>query len=119
MAQLNSVILMGNLTAAPTLRQTDGGKDVANFSIAVSGRGERPTTYVDVTAWNQPARFIAEKASKGALVAVEGRLELQSWEGEQGKRSKLVVVADNVQLAVWPEKANSSSKDADKGKGRK
>lgn len=116
MAQLNSVILMGNLTAAPTIRQTDGGKDVANFTVAISGRGDRPTTYVDITAWNQPARFIAENASKGALVAVEGRLELQSWEGDQGKRSKLVVVADNVQLTVWPEKTKASGKPQSKAR---
>ncbi|MBI4379257.1 MAG: single-stranded DNA-binding protein [Nitrospinae bacterium] len=105
MASLNKVFLMGNLTRDPELRYTPGGSAVASFGLAVNRKfkqGEETkeeTCFVDITVWGKQAENCAEYLTKGRGVLVEGRLSYRSWETEEGqKRSKLEVVANNVQF---------------------
>lgn len=106
MASFNRVILMGNLTRDPELRYTPGGTPVAEVGLAVNDRrknanGEwiEETTFVDVTLWSRTAEVASEYLSKGSPVLIEGRLRLESWEGNDGqKRSKLRVVAERMQM---------------------
>ncbi|MBI3600404.1 MAG: single-stranded DNA-binding protein [Nitrospinae bacterium] len=105
MASLNKVFLMGNLTRDPELRYTPGGAAVASFGLAVNRKykqGEEvkeETCFVDITVWAKQAENCAEYLSKGSGVLVEGRLSYRSWETEEGqKRSKIEVVANNVQF---------------------
>lgn len=106
MASYNRVILIGNLTRDPELRYTPSGTPVAEIGLAVNDRrknanGEwvEETTFVDVTLWSRTAEVASEYLTKGAPVLVEGRLRLESWEGNDGqKRSKLRVVGERMQM---------------------
>ena len=97
------VTIIGNLTADPTLRQTTGGASVTQFSVAVSrswknksDQWEEETSYFDVVAWSELASNSCESLKKGNRVIVTGRLEQQSWTKDGEKRSKIVLVADDL-----------------------
>jgi len=105
MATLNKVFLIGNLTRDPELKYTANGTGIARFGLAVnrtynSQDGEKKETcFVDITAWDKLAEVCNEHLTKGRLILVEGRLQYQSWESEDGtKRSKIEVVAQNIQF---------------------
>lgn len=106
MASLNKVYLIGNLTRKPELRYTPSGTPVAEFGLAVNrhyttsgGEKRRDTCFVEVTVWRNKAELCFEHLAKGSPVFIEGRLELDTWETRNGeRRSKLRVVADNLQL---------------------
>ena len=108
MANLNKVILMGNLTATPELRTTPGkGTSVTDISLAINryfsgenGARQEETTFVDVTLWGRQAEIACQYLTKGRGVLVEGRLQLDTWEDRETKqkRSRLRVVGENLQL---------------------
>lgn len=106
MANLNRVMLMGNLTRDPELRYVPSGTAVINFSIAVnriytaqSGEKKKETCFVRVVAWGRMAETCGEFLTKGSAVFVEGRLQSRSWDTPDGqKRSTIEVVAGNVQF---------------------
>ncbi len=106
MASLNKVYLIGNLTRKPELRYTPSGTPVAEFGLAVNrhyttsgGEKRRDTCFVEVTVWRNKAELCYDHLTKGSPVFIEGRLELDTWETRNGeRRSKLRVVADNLQL---------------------
>ena len=107
MASYNKVILMGNLTRDPELRYLPSGAAVANFGIAVnrvyndrqSGERKEDVCFVDITAWSRQAEVCNEYLRKGSPVFLEGRLNFNSWETDDGqRRSKLDVVAERIQL---------------------
>lgn len=102
MAGLNNVVLIGNLTRDPELRYTPSGLPVATLRLAVNRnftnqQGEIETDYFNIVVWRNQAEKCAEYLSKGRQVAVTGRLQSRSWEGNDGqKRSTVEVVADRV-----------------------
>ena len=106
MASFNRVMLMGNLTRNPELKYTPSGSAVADLGLAVNenfknkaGETIEQTCFVDVVAWGRQAETAAEYLKKGAPVFVEGRLQFDQWESQQGeKRSKLRVRAERVQF---------------------
>lgn len=105
MANFNRVILAGNLTREPEIRQVEVGGEmvsVCDFSIAVNdtrSKREDAVDFFSVTAWRKLAEIISEHKSKGDPILVEGRLKYSSWEAQDGsKRSKVDVVAENVQF---------------------
>ena len=106
MATLNKVFLIGNLTRDPELKYTANGIGIARFGLAVNriynsqdGEKKEDTCFVDITAWDKLAEICTEHLTKGRQVFIEGRLQYQSWENEDGtKRSKIEVVAQNVQF---------------------
>ena len=106
MANLNKVMLMGNVTRDIELRYTPGGTAVTDFGIAVNrawkgadGEKHEEVCFVDVTAWAKQAELISQYCRKGRQLFVEGRLQLDSWEGQDGqKRSKLRVVLEGFQF---------------------
>ena len=106
MANYNKVFLMGNLTRDPELRYTPGGTAVTEFGIAVNrqwkgqdGNKRDETCFVDITAWGRQAEVLSEYMKKGRPLFVEGRLQLDSWEGKDGqKRSKLRVILEGFQF---------------------
>ena len=99
---LNSVIIMGRLTAAPELRTTPSGVSVTRFTVAVDRRfqrqGEdRQTDFIGVVAWRQTADFVTRFFKKGQMIAVQGSLQVSNYEDKNGnKRTNYDVVADNV-----------------------
>lgn len=99
----NQVILMGNLTRDPELRQTPNGQSVASFSLALNrsykgadGNWTEATDYVDVVAWGPLGERVSQYLTKGRPCLVNGRLQSRSWEQDGQKRSKTEVVAQDV-----------------------
>lgn len=99
----NQVVLMGNLTRDPELRQIPSGQSVCSFSLALNrsyknseGEWQEATDYVDVVAWASLGERVAQYVTKGRPVLVNGRLQSRSWEQDGQKRSKLEVIALDV-----------------------
>ena len=100
---VNQVLLMGNLTRDPELRQTPSGQSVCGFSIALnrsykdsSGEWQEATDYIDIVAWGPLGERVAQYLTKGRRCLVQGRLQSRSWEREGQKRSKVEVLANDV-----------------------
>jgi single-strand DNA-binding protein len=107
MANLNRVLLIGNLTRDPEVRYTPKGTAVTEIGLAVNrvysgedGEKKEEVTFVDVTLWARQAEIAGQYLKKGRPVFIEGRLQLDSWDDKQTgqKRSRLRVVAENLQL---------------------
>jgi len=112
----NQVILMGNLTRDPELRQTPNGQNVCSFSLALNrsykgadGNWQEATDYIDVVAWGPLGERVAQYLSKGRPCLVNGRLQSRSWEQEGQKRSKVEVVAQDVTFLGGPGGDGGSS----------
>lgn len=101
---LNRIILIGRLTRDPELRYVPSGQPVASFTLAVdrsfvNQQGERDTDFIDIVAWRRLAEQVTQHLSKGRLVAVEGRLQIRSYETQDGQKRKVAeVVADAVRF---------------------
>jgi single-strand DNA-binding protein len=125
MVSFNRVILAGNLTRDPELRFTNDGVPVCSFGLAVNrvrSRSEE-VDFFDISAWRELGETIANYKKKGDPILVEGRLQYRTWEAQDGsKRSKVDVVADNVQFlgrAGEPQEADAPAGGGGKrGRGR-
>lgn len=102
---LNSVVLMGRLTAEPELRHTPNGIAVTSFTLAVNrsyakAGSERATDFIDIVAWRNTAEFVSRYFTKGQLVAVEGSIQTRTYQDKDGNNRKAFeVVANNVHFA--------------------
>ncbi len=100
---INRVVVVGRLTRDPELRTTATGKNVCDFSIAVTKRikptdGSPDADFFKVVAWSQTAEYVSNYLTKGRLVAVEGRLQSRKYQASDGTNREVVeIVADNVQ----------------------
>jgi single-strand DNA-binding protein len=123
MANLNKVLLMGNLTRDPELRYLQNGTAVCDFGLAVnrnyrSGTGEQKeeVLFIDVTAWGKQAETVSEYLQKGRPVFVEGRLKMDQWTGQDGqKKSKINVVLDRFQFMDGPRGAKEGGEGGPSG----
>jgi len=106
-ANINRVVLVGNLTRDPELRNTPSGTAVCKLRIAVNTRMKDGATgqwtdkpnYFDVTVWGNQGESCAQYLSKGRPVAVDGRLDWREWDAQDGtKRLAVVIIADSVQF---------------------
>jgi single-strand DNA-binding protein len=104
-ANINRVVLVGNLTKDPELRHTPGGTPVCSLRIAVnsrrrdeSGQWTDKPNYFSISVFGNQAESCAQYLSKGRPVAVDGRLEWREWEKDGVKREAVEVVADSVQF---------------------
>ena len=106
MANINRVVLVGNLTKDPELRHTPNGTAVCKLRLAVNTRqkdaqgnwGDKPN-YFDVTVWGNQGESCAQYLSKGRPVGVDGRLDWREWEAQDGtKRQAVEIIADSVQF---------------------
>jgi len=107
MANINRVVLVGNLTRDPELRNTPSGMSVCSLRIAVNTRRKDSSTgqwtekpnYFDVTVWGNQGESCAQYLSKGRPVAIDGRLEWREWDAQDGtKRQAVEIIADSVQF---------------------
>src|SRR5688500_13556067 len=107
----NQVILMGNLTRDPELRQTPNGTSVTSFSLALNrsykgadGNWQEATDYIDIVAWGPLGERVAQYLTKGRPCLVNGRLQSRSWDDKEtgAKRSKVEVVAQDVTFLGGP-----------------
>jgi single-strand DNA-binding protein len=107
MANINRVVLVGNLTRDPELRSLPSGMSVCSLRIAVNTRRKDGATgewtekpnYFDITVWGNQGENCAQYLSKGRPVAIDGRLEWREWDAQDGtKRQAVEVIADTVQF---------------------
>ena len=102
----NKVILVGNLTADPELKQTQTGISVTSFTVAVSrpfsknaAEGQPQADFINVVAWRNTAEFVTKFFTKGRSILICGRLQTRSWTDQNGqKRYATEVVADEAQF---------------------
>ncbi len=107
MANVNKVILIGNVTRDPEVKFTSKGSAVTDVGLAInrtytleSGEKREEATFVDVELWGRLAEIAGEYAKKGRPIYIEGRLRMDTWEDKASgqKRSRLKVVGENLQL---------------------
>ena len=113
---MNKVILIGRLSQDPEMRTTPNGVATTTFNIAVSRNftnqnGERETDFFRCVAWRKQAENIARYCHKGTQVAVEGRLQTNNYEAQDGtRRYSTDIVCDNVSfLGSRGDSANQNS----------
>ncbi|MFY9233100.1 MAG: single-stranded DNA-binding protein [Fimbriimonadaceae bacterium] len=100
---INRVVLVGRLVRDPELRTTTTGKNVVEFTIAVTKKfkpqdGSPDADFIRVKAWGQTAEYVSNYLTKGRLVGVDGRLDQRKFVGSDGQNREVIeVVADNVQ----------------------
>ncbi len=113
---LNRCFFIGRVTRKPELRATGNKVLVTTFSIACErdipgDNGQRSVDYVDIVAWRRLAETCAEHLDKGRLVLVEGRLQVRSYETQDGqKRRATEVIADRVDFLDHPKAAPTKDK---------
>lgn len=101
---MNKIILIGRLTADPALKYTKSGTAVCTFNLAVNRRfanqnGEREADFINCQAWQKTAEFIANYFKKGQLMALEGRLQVRSYDGNDGQKHWVTeVVAEQIEF---------------------
>ena len=131
MPNVNTIVLVGNVTKDPELRFTPSGQPTASFGLAVNRswqnrqtqEWEEATSFFDIVCWRDLAENVSESLRRGARVIVTGRLEQRSWETKDGdKRSKFEVVADELGPSLrWASaeiKKNERKTPGDSGGGR-
>ena len=105
-ANINRVVLVGNLTRDPELKHLPSGTALCSLRIAVntrrkdeSGQWTDKPNYFDVSVWGNQGESCAQYLSKGRPVAIDGRLEWREWQAQDGaKRESVEIVADSVQF---------------------
>ncbi|HJX70262.1 MAG TPA: single-stranded DNA-binding protein [Dehalococcoidia bacterium] len=125
MANLNKVMIIGNVGTDPEMRFTPNGNPVTTFRIATSrvfttaeGERKQETEWFTVVCWNKLAESCNQYLTKGRRAYVEGRLRTRAWEGQDGqKRTRVEIVADRVLFldrqaaAPLPEEAGTGEKE--------
>ena len=100
----NKVILVGNLTSQPELKQTASGISVCNFSLAVNRRfakqGEQTVDFINICSWRSSAEFVGKFARKGNALLVCGSIQTRNYTNGQGQKVYVTeVVADEISFA--------------------
>lgn len=116
MENINSVTISGNLTRDPEMRQTASGMQIMSFGVAVNdrrknqqGEWEDYANFIDVTMFGNRAQSLSNMLTKGMKVCIHGKLRYSSWDDRNGggKRSKIEVVADGIDLMAQRGNAQS------------
>ena len=112
---LNVVAIIGRMVKDPELKTTNSGKSVCSFRIAndsgyKDASGQNQTNWLDVTAWGKTAEFVCKYFPKGALIAIDGRLQSRNYQDKSGNnRNAVEVVVNNVSFAGNKEPAQSQN----------
>ncbi|PIQ77854.1 single-stranded DNA-binding protein [Candidatus Peregrinibacteria bacterium CG11_big_fil_rev_8_21_14_0_20_41_10] len=119
MRSVNKVILIGNLTRDPELKQTQSGQPLATFGIATNrtwtnsnGERQNSTEFHELVAWARLADFASQHLRKGKLIYIEGYLKTRSWETEDGtRRFKTEVIVQD--LIILSKRGDEEGMDFD------
>jgi single-strand DNA-binding protein len=117
---MNKAILLGRLTRDPELRYTSANNiPVCSFTLAVNRRfsrqgEERQADFIPIVAWSKLAEFCAKYFQKGQQVSIVGRIQVRSWDDNEGKRRYTTeVIAEEAYFADSKRDSNVSSKPQD------
>jgi single-strand DNA-binding protein len=107
---MNSINIIGRITADPELRRTQDNTAVCSYSLAVKRpRVKDASDFINCVTWRQGAEYLAQYGHKGDLVAVSGSLQSRKWEDKNGnKRTEWEVVTDSVELVSSKGKSEAS-----------
>ena len=109
---MNNIILIGRLTKDPDLRYTQAGKAVCSFTLAVDrpySGDKKETDFINIVVWNKVGENCAQYLSKGRKVAVQGRLQIRSYEDDKGYKKYITeVVANSVEFLEFGDKKGSN-----------
>lgn len=120
---MNKILLIGRLTKDPELRYTQSGTAVASFTLAVNRsfanqNGEREADFINCVAWQKAAEFVSQYFKKGQQMALEGRLQVRSYDDNNGQRRWVTeVVTEKVEFVGSKNGGNSGSNSAGSGSG--
>ena len=109
---VNSVTLVGNLTADPVLKQLDDDRKVCNLRIAVNDQKGQPPMFIDVATFGAQADACAKYLAKGRAVAVTGRLVYREWEADDGTRRSRHHIIGRVQFGGKPDEPAAQTEEA-------
>lgn len=118
---MNKIILIGRLTKDPELNYTNSGKAVCKFTLAVNRPfsnqdGENQADFINIVVWGKPAENSAKYLAKGRQCAVEGRLQIRSYEADDGTRKYATeVVANSVEFLGSGNSSEKSNTPSDIG----
>ncbi len=115
---LNRVVLIGRLTRDPELKYTPNGVAVCSFTLAIDRKfNKNETDFIDIVVWRGLAENCANYLNKGRLTAVEGRLQIRTYETQEGQKRKVAeVVADDVRFLERAGTSSASAGSSDKPK---
>ena len=113
---INSVVIMGRLTADPELKTTNSGLSVTRFTVAVDRQyqkdKEKKADFINVVAWRQTAEFVSRYFSKGSMIAVQGSIQTDKYKDKSGNsRTSFQVVADKVSFCGSKKETGGSYTD--------
>lgn len=117
---MNKVVLIGRLTRDPELRYTGSNTPVATFSLAVNRNftnqnGEREADFINIVVWRKQAENVKNFLTQGSQVAVEGRIQTRTYDGQDGQKRYITeVVADNVEFLGSKNSSNNSNSGSNK-----
>ena len=116
---LNKAILTGRLTKAPELKQTQNGKSVCGFTIAVDrSRDREKTDFIPIVAWGKTAEFISQWFGKGDLITIAGRIEVRNYEDKNGnKRTATEIIAEEAFFGGSKNNGKTEGKPAESEQG--
>ena len=115
---LNVVAIIGRMVKDPELKTTNSGKSVCSFRIAndsgyKDASGQSQTNWLDVTAWGKTAEFVCKYFPKGALIAIDGRLQTRQYQDKNGQnRTAVEIVAQNVSFCGSKESTSPATQNA-------
>ena len=118
---MNKVILIGNLTRDPEAFTTQSGVSRSTFTVAVQRRfanaqGVREADFIPVVAWRQSADFVNRYLTKGSKVAVEGSMQVRSYDAQDGsKRYVTEIIADSVEAVGGRDEGQGQARPRDNG----
>ena len=101
---MNSVILIGRLTAKPELAKTKTGTSVCKFTLAVDGSAKDETDFLDITSFGKTAENLEQFKNKGDMIAVKGRMKKDTWKDNGITKSRTYVIAETVQFLSSSQK---------------
>ncbi|MFC1477869.1 single-stranded DNA-binding protein [Candidatus Margulisiibacteriota bacterium] len=130
MSNLNKIVLVGRVATEVELRYITDGSPLAKFRIAVDrpkrSDGAQKADFLNIVAWNKLAEICAEYLKKGRLILIEGRIQVRSYDTDEGKRKYVTeIIAQNMRMleglsartagetaadtAQWPSSPEGSS----------
>ncbi|MCK9223875.1 MAG: single-stranded DNA-binding protein [Candidatus Muirbacterium halophilum] len=118
MSDINKVILIGRLTRDPEIRYTNSGTPVVTISLAVNRKtsSDNAVDFIDIVLWKKLAELSNKYLKKGSQIAVDGRLQVRTYESDSGKRKVYEVVASSLQFL---DKVNKIEKENSLDSGQK
>lgn len=117
---MNTIALLGRTTAALELKQTQEGKSVVNFSLAVKRPYSKETDFITVVAWGKQAELLGKYVGKGDQICIRGYLTIRKWKDKQGNdRYSSEVIAEEISFVASKDTPAEKAYTPDAYKGGK